>query len=168
MLLLGPMILALGLRHMRSAARASGLIRLPSDGRMRCRALLACAAPPQQSAIISRIEALAADYDALLLDQFGVLHDGKAPLPGAIDCFDRLAAAGKQLIVLSNTSRRRSFALKKLPSLGFDAEQLAGFICSGEEAWQHMSAEWKGKRALWFSWAEGFQAWEPDWLEGLH
>merc|ERR1711908_245375 len=89
-------------------------------------------------------------------------------LPGAIECFDRLAAAGKRLVVLSNTSRRRAFAMKKLPSLGFPAEKLSGFVCSGEEAWQHMAAGWRGKRALWFSWAEDFHAWEPDWLEGLN
>ena len=35
---------------------------------------------------------------------------------------------------LSNTSRRRAFALAKLPSLGFDSQRLAGFICSGEQA----------------------------------
>ena len=164
MLLLGPLVVTLGLRHVRSAARIVGAHRRPAD--VRCRTLVACARDPP--AIITNLESIAAEYDVLLLDQFGVMHDGKRALPGAIECFDRLAAAGKRLVVLSNTSRRRAFAMKKLPSLGFPAEKLSGFVCSGEEAWQHMAAGWRGKRALWFSWAEDFHAWEPDWLEGLN
>lgn len=91
-------------------------------------------------------------YDAVLLDQFGVLHDGKTSLAGAEDCFERLAAAGKKLIVLSNTSRRRDFAIKRLPGLGFDSRALLGFVCSGEEAHAAMRESWRGRRVLWISW----------------
>eukprot|EP00316_Scyphosphaera_apsteinii_P024005 CAMPEP_0119299182 /NCGR_PEP_ID=MMETSP1333-20130426/1294_1 /TAXON_ID=418940 /ORGANISM="Scyphosphaera apsteinii, Strain RCC1455" /LENGTH=339 /DNA_ID=CAMNT_0007300527 /DNA_START=265 /DNA_END=1284 /DNA_ORIENTATION=+ len=117
--------------------------------------------------IVSGLSALIADYDAVLLDQFGVLHDGKQPMPGAIECFEQLAAAGKRLIVLSNTSRRRQFALSKFPKLGFDGRMLAGFVCSGEQAWQHIKRHRSGQRVLWLSWAEDFQAWDPNYLNGL-
>jgi beta-phosphoglucomutase-like phosphatase (HAD superfamily) len=70
--------------------------------------------------VIPGISAVAAKYDAVLLDQFGVLHDGMAALPDAVDCYEQLSASGKQLVVLSNTSRRRAFAMRKLPDLGFD------------------------------------------------
>ena len=35
-------------------------------------------------------------YDGLLLDLWGVLHNGKAPFPGVIDCLTRLKSAGKR------------------------------------------------------------------------
>ena len=74
--------------------------------------------------IVPGVSAIADRFDAFLLDQFGVLHDGKAALPGAVNCFDQLTAAGKRCVILSNTSRRRAHALSKLPSLGFDADAL--------------------------------------------
>lgn len=42
----------------------------------------------------------------VLLDQFGCLHDGQKPYPGAIDAVSALAAAGLQILLLSNSSRR--------------------------------------------------------------
>ena len=117
--------------------------------------------------IVSSVGAIAEQYDAILLDQFGVLHDGVRALPGAIECFDELASRQKKLIVLSNTSRRRAFALKKFPSLGFSASSLTGFITSGEAAWQHILDHCAGQRMLWLSWSESFQAWDPTYLDGL-
>jgi ribonucleotide monophosphatase NagD (HAD superfamily) len=116
--------------------------------------------------ILSSVAEIAADYDAILLDQFGVLHDGKKALPGAVDCYDRLAALGKKLVVLSNTSRRRAFALSRLPRLGFNPDSLAAFVCSGEQAWAHISTERRGQSALWISWSEEFQAWDPAYMDG--
>ena len=44
----------------------------------------------------------------VLLDQYGVLHDGKKAYPGAIAAVEALAAAGRKLLVLSNSSRREA------------------------------------------------------------
>ena len=108
-------------------------------------------ATASQPRIISGLASIADNYDAIFLDQFGVMHDGQKPLPGAIDCFPALAAAGKKLVVLSNTSRRRAFAIQKLPKLGFDDDKLTGFVTSGEAAWDYMAANFGGKRVLWIS-----------------
>ena len=115
----------------------------------------------------SNVKSIASKYDAFLLDQFGVMHDGQKPLPGAIECYEQLAAAGKKLVVLSNTSRRRSFAMKKLPKLGFDPDALTDFVTSGEAAYDRIHADFKGARMLWCSWADDFQAWDPTYLDGL-
>jgi len=118
--------------------------------------------------LLSSIEHISTEYDALLLDQFGVLHDGKEALPGARECYERLAAQRKKMAVLSNTSRRRAFAISKLPQLGFDPRALTAFICSGEQAWNHMVEQRSGQSALWISWAEDFQAWDPAYLDGTN
>lgn len=52
-----------------------------------------------------------------LLDQFGVLHDGKVAYPEAIETCKRLAEAGRRLVVISNSSRREPTALPP-PSCG--------------------------------------------------
>jgi ribonucleotide monophosphatase NagD (HAD superfamily) len=101
------------------------------------------------------------------LDQFGVLHDGQRALPGAQQCFEELAGRQKQMVVLSNTSRRRAFAIKKWPQLGFDETKLAGFVTSGEAAWEHMAENYRGKKVLWISWESDFQAWDATFLDGL-
>ena len=61
------------------------------------------------------------------------------------------------MAVLSNTSRRRAHALSKLPTLGFDAAKLAEFVCSGEQAREHLASR-AGQRMLWIGWDEQFQA----------
>ncbi len=123
-----------------------------------------CSAAPT---IVSGLSAIAHEYDAILLDQFGVLHDGQKPLPGAVDCYEKLAASGKKLVVLSNTSRRRAFAMKKLPIIGFDDKSLLGFVTSGEAAHSYIAENHRGERMLWISWDDQFHAWDPTYLDGL-
>ena len=62
----------------------------------------------------------------VLLDQFGVLHDGKVAYPGAVDAVQRWAQAGVRVYILSNSSRRAAVALDKIESLGFAREWFAG------------------------------------------
>lgn len=73
-------------------------------------------------------------YDAFILDQFGVLHNGVEALAGATECVEFLYKKNKKLIILSNTSAPADKALSKLPRLGFDQEHFVGAVTSGEEA----------------------------------
>src|SRR5210317_723304 len=65
-------------------------------------------------------------YDGFILDQFGVLHNGKDALPGAVDCVRKLAMANKKLIILSNTSSPAKTTLQRLPGLGFSEKDFVG------------------------------------------
>ena len=71
-------------------------------------------------------------YDAFILDQFGVLHNGAEPLEGALECVSELKKAGKKLIILSNTSSPSEAALKKLVRLGFGSSNFIGAVTSGK------------------------------------
>ncbi|KAL6221441.1 hypothetical protein ACLB2K_009192 [Fragaria x ananassa] len=71
-------------------------------------------------------------FKAWLLDQFGVLHDGKQPYPGAITTLKKLANSGAKMVIISNSSRRASTTLEKLGSLGFDPSLFVGAVTSGE------------------------------------
>ena len=47
----------------------------------------------------------------ILLDQFGVLHDGKQAYGGAVEAVKYLAEAGLSVVILSNSSRSKSHLL---------------------------------------------------------
>lgn len=67
------------------------------------------------------LEDTTGDYDAYILDAFGVLNRGEGPIPGAVERIARLRAAGKRLVVLTNAaSYPRTGALEKYRRLGFD------------------------------------------------
>jgi len=78
--------------------------------------------------------ALAARYDGFILDQWGVLHDGSVPYAGAAECLKRLRAAGKRIVVLSNSGKREADNLALMGRMGFDVTLLDRFVSAGEEA----------------------------------
>ncbi len=77
---------------------------------------------------------LAADFDALLLDQWGVLHDGHQAYAGAAEALQRLRTAGKAVLLLSNTARRGSDNLHLLQRLGFAGHLFDGVVSAGDDA----------------------------------
>ncbi|KAL2454715.1 Haloacid dehalogenase-like hydrolase (HAD) superfamily protein [Abeliophyllum distichum] len=81
-------------------------------------------------------------FKAWFLDQFGVLHDGKLPYPGAISTLEQLLATyGTKMVIISNSSRRASTTIEKLRSLGFDTSLFVGAITSGELTHEHLLRE---------------------------
>lgn len=78
--------------------------------------------------------ALAPMYDGFILDQWGVLHDGTRPYPGAADCLKRLREAGKRIVVLSNSGRREADNLQLMAAMGFDVGLIDRLISGGEQA----------------------------------
>lgn len=77
-------------------------------------------------------------FKAWFLDQFGVLHDGKQPYPGAISTLQKLATTGAKMVIISNSSRRASTTMEKMKSLGFDTSLFLGAITSGELTHQYL------------------------------
>jgi len=57
-------------------------------------------------------------YDAFLVDQWGVLHDGQRPYSGVMDALEELSRQKKELVLLSNSSKRGGNGLAKA---GIDA-----------------------------------------------
>lgn len=83
---------------------------------------------------IGGVGALARDFDGFIVDQWGVLHDGTNPYAGAVECLERLHAAGKRLVVLSNTGRREAEGIRAMAAMGFDTRVFARFVAAGEDA----------------------------------
>ncbi|TIU45147.1 MAG: TIGR01459 family HAD-type hydrolase, partial [Mesorhizobium sp.] len=82
------------------------------------------------------VAALAERYDVFLLDQFGVLHDGQQPYPGAVEALSALKRAGKTVALISNSGKRAEPNERRLLKLGFEAGSWDHFVSSGEVAWR--------------------------------
>ena len=81
------------------------------------------------------------DYDTYLLDMWGVMHDGSKPYDGVLETIAQLKAKGKRLVILSNSSKRLSYAHKMLNKLGFNIDDFEQIITSGEVSWRMMSGD---------------------------
>ena len=60
--------------------------------------------------LISGISEIIDKYDVFILDQWGVIHDGKKGYTLAIECVQQLVKRNKKLIIISN-SLKSSFNL---------------------------------------------------------
>lgn len=85
---------------------------------------------------ISGLSGIADRYDAFLIDQWGVIHDGRALFPGVAETFRRLHEAGKKVVLLSNSGRRAAYNDRRLADMGLDLGLVAGSVTSGEAAWR--------------------------------
>ena len=85
---------------------------------------------------IDSLAAIADRFDAIVLDQWGVLHDGTTAYPGASLAIERLSALGRQLAVLSNSGKRAAPNRERIASFGLPADDFAEVMTSGEAFWQ--------------------------------
>lgn len=83
---------------------------------------------------VSGLSEVADTFDGVLVDQFGVLHDGQRPFPGALECLEALKARGVPVVALTNSGKRAAANLARLVRLGFRADLFKAVISSGELA----------------------------------
>jgi HAD superfamily hydrolase (TIGR01459 family) len=85
--------------------------------------------------LIDGIGVVAVAYDAFLVDQWGVLHDGVQACAGAVTCMRQLVSSGRKVIILSNSGKRARLNADRLRLLGFDESCYTALVTSGELAW---------------------------------
>src|SRR5689334_22635913 len=86
-----------------------------------------------ETRILSGLRDIAKDFDLVLMDLWGCVHDGVRPYPAALDCLTRLRDAGKSVAILSNAPRRAAEVEAKLTEMGIDRALYTGMFTSGEE-----------------------------------
>ncbi len=86
------------------------------------------------------LAALLPRYDGFLLDQWGVLHDGVRPYPGAVAALEMLRRAGKRVIILSNSGRSGTENARQLAKFGFARELYDGIVSAGDDARDALAA----------------------------
>jgi HAD superfamily hydrolase (TIGR01459 family) len=111
---------------------------------------------------------IAAEFDHVLTDQWGVLHKGQPILPAVRDCLTRLRAAGKRVLILSNSGRRSADNVRRLAALGLPRSDYDALLTSGDVAWAGLRDravapfDRLGRRCLLFT-----RGPDPFLLEGL-
>lgn len=85
---------------------------------------------------LSGLSDIANQYDAFIIDLWGVVHDGSALYPQARGALEAIHAAGKPVCFLSNAPRRAARAQATLDTLKIPRELYANLITSGEVAWK--------------------------------
>lgn len=92
-----------------------------------------------------------AHYDHFIVDIWGVLHDGNHAYPGAIAAMEYLKAAGKQVLLLSNSPNRAQRVVNKvLTPIGVPADTYQHIITSGEAAHHYMEKHYSGQKVYTF------------------
>jgi HAD superfamily hydrolase (TIGR01459 family) len=118
--------------------------------------------------VIAGLREIAAEFDHVLTDQWGVLHKGQPILPAARDCLTRLRAAGKRVLMLSNSGRRSADNVRRLAALGLPRSDYDALLTSGDVAWAGLRDravapfDRLGRRCLLFT-----RGPDPFLLEGL-
>ena len=75
---------------------------------------------------------LAQDYDVLLCDLWGVVHDGTRAFAAAIDALGRFRRAGGTVVLITNAPRPRGEVLRQMASLGVPREAFDAIVTSGD------------------------------------
>ncbi|MEL7026766.1 MAG: TIGR01459 family HAD-type hydrolase, partial [Pseudomonadota bacterium] len=83
---------------------------------------------------------IAENYDAIVLDQWGVLHDGTRPYPHAVAALTSLAERGTRMAVLSNSGKRAGPNADRIAAIGFPAALFEVVMTSGEALWRDIQA----------------------------
>lgn len=89
---------------------------------------------------ISYLSTILLRYDALILDLWGVVHDGSHLYPGAHEALTQLKKAGKKIVMLSNAPRRASVVAKRLTELGVESALYDGVMSSGEASYDWLAS----------------------------
>jgi len=89
---------------------------------------------------LASLSDVASGYDAIVFDQWGVLHDGSAPSSAAVAALTELKARGHMLAVLTNSGRRAAPNAARLTALGFPPDLFDCVMSSGEALWHEFAA----------------------------
>jgi HAD superfamily hydrolase (TIGR01459 family) len=110
--------------------------------------------------MLSGLSEIADRYDLFLVDQWGVIHDGETPYPGAIEALRQLRALGRPIVILSNSARRVHVGVAKMEALGIPQDLYDRLITSGELTWRALHERSDpfhaglGRRCLLLSWGD--------------
>jgi len=90
------------------------------------------------------LAALAGDYDAVLSDVWGVIHNGRAAYPSAVEALVNYRAGGGRVVLITNAPRPSPPIVTMLDHLGVPRTAYDAIVSSGD-ATRAMVARYAGK-----------------------
>jgi HAD superfamily hydrolase (TIGR01459 family) len=88
--------------------------------------------PRAMTEILSSLDPLFNDYDAIYCDVWGVVHNGRTPFKPACEALSRARAAGKPVILVSNVPKPREPIPGQLDRIGVPRESWDAIVTSGD------------------------------------
>ena len=81
---------------------------------------------------LPHLGAVAGDYDILLCDVWGVIHNGRESWPGPCEALARFNREGGHVVLISNSPRPAKDVIAQLDGLGVPREAWKAFVTSGD------------------------------------
>ena len=78
-------------------------------------------------------------YSVIILDLWGVVHDGLRPYPGVLESMNKLKSLGKKIILLSNSPRRSKAVIEQIEKIGVPDDLYDKVITSGELIFNYLN-----------------------------
>lgn len=82
--------------------------------------------------MIERLEELTGNYDVILCDVWGVVHNGVRPFPQSVDALRRARERGATVVLITNSPRRRQDVEDQLAVLGVGDDCYDFVVTSGD------------------------------------
>lgn len=101
---------------------------------------------PPKVTFADGIAGFVSEYDALIIDLWGVIHDGVSLYPGVADCLQQLADRRIPYAMLTNAPRRSHAIAAGMEEMGLSAPLFPHIMSSGEATWLGL----KERREAWF------------------
>jgi HAD superfamily hydrolase (TIGR01459 family) len=108
--------------------------------------------------VISGLHEIADQYDAILCDVWGVIHNGRESFPEACEALARFGRERGPVVLISNVPRPSRFVRPQLEALRVPREAWSGFVASGDATFAELV-----RRAPGPAWALG-----PERDNGLY
>lgn len=93
---------------------------------------------------IDGLSTIATRFDGMLIDQFGVIHDGQELYPGTLRVLTELKSLGMPVAVMTNSGKRAAANVERLTRMGVPRDCFVDAVSSGEVAYGSLTV----KRAL--------------------
>ncbi|WP_321499202.1 TIGR01459 family HAD-type hydrolase [Breoghania sp.] len=92
------------------------------------------------SLILPGLSNIAADYDGILCDVWGVIHNGVRVNPGATEALSRFRDKGGRVVLITNAPRPNPPIYEQLEALGFPRHAFDSIVTSGDVTYALLQA----------------------------
>jgi HAD superfamily hydrolase (TIGR01459 family) len=90
---------------------------------------------------IKGLSDIAQNYDAMLIDQFGVIHDGQKLYDGTLKVLTELHALKIPVVVMTNSGKRAASNVARVVKMGVPRGLFVDCVSSGEVAFQRLNVK---------------------------
>jgi len=90
---------------------------------------------------IDGLSGIAGNFGGMLIDQFGVIHDGQTLYPGTLRILSELRGRGIPVAVMTNSGKRAAANTERLVRMGVPRGDFIDTVSSGEVAFQSLKVK---------------------------